>query len=314
MLESKDLFQAITNIEDSYIQSAHEFRKHRRTGCKRFAKRGVAAASIAVALIATSVYGASVFVKQLHISSYDNVEDFMEEHDIKSWDAVISVMDGTFDEDVFSDFHPESLIEILSSGRNSEQIKSAITQGSDTDAWIRKWTEEETLNYGDYKNVYYEAYEYEDLADALSEYHVFLDLSYIQANYPQVAGEYGCDFLYSDDSKKECLLQRFFSGYTNAQGDFVSVEYCLDNIDTNEDPYVLFDGKSNTGYYITSDGVEVFLTKAAGASGKIYVTAQVYTEHSTLYVGMYGEFDNSEIEKILDSLDIAEGMNILSIH
>ena len=137
-----------------------------------------------------------------------------------------------------------------------------------------------------------------------------LDLSYVQEQYPEVAGEYGCDFVYSDADKENCLQQRFFSGFMNGQGDFVSVEYAADNVYTNEDPYVLFDGKVNVSYYTTADGVEVLLTKATGTKGGIPNTAEVYTEHGHLYIGMYGTFEEREIHKILDSLHIADGMNL----
>lgn len=305
MLESKDLLDAMTKIDDTYIQSAHDFGQNRIHRLKRVTKRGVIAASIAAVLIATTVYGAVLHMKQLHVSSYNNVAELTREHDIKPWDSAIPVIDGTFDEDIFLNLQAESIIDILSDGEISDVRNQVITNGTDADAWVRKLTE-----YGDHLKAYYEAYEYENLADALLEYRIALDLTYIQENYPRVAGEYGCDFAYSDESKKECLQQRFFSGYTNPQGNFVSIEYCVDNTDTNENPYFLFAGKSNVRYYVTSDGVEVFLTTDVGASGKTYVSAFVYTEHGTLFVGMYGEFEGREAEEILNSLNIAEGMNI----
>ena len=40
------------------------------------------------------------------------------------------------------------------------------------------------------------------------------------------------------------------------------------------------------------------------------MTAEVYTEHGHLYIGMYGEFETEEVERILNSLKIAEGMGI----
>lgn len=122
--------------------------------------------------------------------------------------------------------------------------------------------------------------------------------------------EYGCDFVYADAGKDNCLQQRFFSGFVNGQGDFVSVEYAVDNVYTNEDPYVLFEGKADVSYYTTADGVEVFLTKATGTKGKTRTTAEVYTEHGHLYIGMYGTFEEREIHKILDSIHNADGMNL----
>ena len=52
------------------------------------------------------------------------------------------------------------------------------------------------------------------------------------------------------------------------------------------------------------------MTNTKGKSGKTYMTANVYTEHDRLTIGMYGNFAADEAEKILDSLNVAEGLHI----
>ena len=73
------------------------------------------------------------------------------------------------------------------------------------------------------------------------------------------------------------------------------------------DPYyVLDDNSTTTGYMITDDDVEVFITKAVGTYGGRLTTAWVLTEETSLYVNMYGEFSRDEVEEILNSLEIAK--------
>ena len=144
----------------------------------------------------------------------------------------------------------------------------------------------------------------------MADWNIPLDVSYIEEKYSRLAGEYGCDFYYADDSKKDCLQSRFFSGFRDADENFVSVELASDQRSTNEDPYELYSGNINISYYTTKDGVEVYMTNTKGKSGKIYTTANVYTEHDRLTIGMYGNFAADEAEKILDSLNVAEGLHI----
>ena len=144
----------------------------------------------------------------------------------------------------------------------------------------------------------------------MADWNIPLDVSYIEKNYPRLAGEYGCDFYYADDSKKDCLQSRFFSGFCDADENFVSVELSSDQRLTNEDPYELYSGDIHISYYTTKDGVEVYMTNTKGKSGKTYTTANVYTTHDRLTIGMYGNFAADEATKILDSINIAEGMHI----
>lgn len=300
---------AMTDINDSYIQDACNFSKPGKVvGFSRLIKRGAAAAVIAAALLGTTVYGAALLVKQLHMEAYDSPEEMAAKHGIPEWNSVVAVQGTVFEEQAFENLEKQSLIDILTSAEGQSAEEYFVEHGTSKDSWNRKlvsYVERESYN-----KVYYEAYEYPNLSDALEEYQIALSLDYIQMNYPAAAGEYGCDFLYADDKKDHCLTQRFFSGYKNEKGNFVSVEYSIDETHVNENSYVIFDGKADTGYFITDDGVEVFLTKARGTKGGSFVTAYVYTEHSILYVGMYGDFSEEEIEQILNSLDIAKGMNL----
>ena len=118
-------------------------------------------------------------------------------------------------------------------------------------------------------------------------------------------------FKNADMSKENCLRYRIFSGYVNENGNFISVQYSADYENSNTDPYILFDGDANVRYYITKDGVSVFLKQGIGTEGGSLISAEVYTEHGHLYVGMYGTFEKEEIETILNSLKIAEGMGII---
>ena len=144
----------------------------------------------------------------------------------------------------------------------------------------------------------------------MADWDIPLDVRYIEENYPRLAGEYGCDFYYADDSKKDCLQSRFFSGFRDADENFVSVELASDQRSTNEDPYELYSGDVDISYYTTKDGVEVYMTNTKGKSGKTYTTADVYTKHEHLTIGMYGSFTADETTKILDSLNVAEGLHI----
>ena len=181
-----------------------------------------------------------------------------------------------------------------------------IEQGKATDKWNRKLIGTDV----DDEFQYFEAYDYDHLSDALADWNIPLDVSYIEENYPRLAGEYGCDFYYADDSKKDCLQSRFFSGFCDAGENFVSVELASDQRSINEDPYELYSGDVNISYYTTKDSVEVYMTNTKGKSGKTYTTANVYTEHDRLTIGMYGNFASDEVKKILDSLNIAEGLHI----
>lgn len=303
MMDEKKLFDAMSDIDENYIQDAKNFRE-RKVVRGRFAAKSVAAAAIVVLLAGTTVYGATVFVKQLHMKGYTSVENLVKDHDIKPWQSDIGYQDADFNEDGFKDLTPKAFIDILTDVDSNQAY--TIERGKATDKWNRKLIETDV----DDEFQYFEAYDYDHLSDALADWNIPLDVSYIEEKYSRLAGEYGCDFYYADDSKKDCLQSRFFSGFRDADENFVSVELASDQRSTNEDPYELYSGNINISYYTTKDGVEVYMTNTKGKSGKTYTTANVYTEHDRLTIGMYGNFAADEAEKILDSLNVAEGLHI----
>lgn len=303
MMDEKKLLDAMSDIDENYIQDAKNFRE-RKVVRWRFAAKSVAAAAIVVLLAGTTVYGATVLVKQLHMKGYTSVENLAKDHDIKPWQSDIGYQDADFNEDGFKDLTPKAFIDILTDADSNQEY--TIEQGKATDKWNRKLIETDV----DDESQYFEAYDYDHLSDALADWNIPLDVSYIEEKYSRLAGEYGCDFYYADDSKKDCLQSRFFSGFRDADENFVSVELASDQRSTNEDPYELYSGNINISYYTTKDGVEVYMTNTKGKSGKTYTTADVYTEHDRLTIGMYGNFAADEAEKILDSLNVAEGLHI----
>lgn len=303
MMDEKKLFDAMSDIDENYIQDAKNFRE-RKVVRGRFAAKSVAAAAIVVLLAGTTVYGATVLVKQLHMKGYTSVEDLQKDHDIKPWQSDIGYQDADFNEDGFKDLTPKAFIDILTDADSNQAY--TIERGKAADKWNRKLIETDV----DDEFQYFEAYDYDHLSDALADWNIPLDVSYIEEKYSRLAGEYGCDFYYADDSKKDCLQSRFFSGFRDADENFVSVELASDQRSTNEDPYELYSGNINISYYTTKDGVEVYMTNTKGKSGKTYTTANVYTEHDRLTIGMYGNFAADEAEKILDSLNVAEGLHI----
>ena len=303
MMDEKKLLDAMSDIDENYIQDAKNFRE-RKVVRGRFAAKSVAAAAIVVLLAGTTVYGATMLVKQLHMKGYTSVENLAKDHDIKPWQSDIGYQDADFNEDGFKDLTPKAFIDILTDADSNQAY--TIERGKATDKWNRKLTGTDV----DDEFQYFEAYDYDHLSDALADWNIPLDVGYIEENYPRLAGEYGCDFYYADDSKKDCLQSRFFSGFRDADENFVSVELASDQRSTNEDPYELYSGDINISYYTTKDGVEVYMTNTKGKSGKTYTTANVYTEHDRLTIGMYGDFAADEAEKILDSLNGAEGLHI----
>jgi len=218
MMDEKKLFDAMSDIDENYIQDAKNFRE-RKVVRGRFAAKSVAAAAIVVLLAGTTVYGATMLVKQLHMKGYTRVEELEEDHDIKPWQSNISYMDADFDEEVFADLTPKSLVDILTDAGSDQEY--TIEQGKATDTWNRKLSGTEDMGGGE--TNYYEAYDYDHLSDAFADWNITLDVNYIEENYPRLAGEYGCDFYYADDSKKDCLQSRFFSGFCDADENFVSV-------------------------------------------------------------------------------------------
>lgn len=303
MMDEKKLLDAMSDIDENYIQDAKNFRE-RKVVRGRFAAKSVAAAAIVVLLAGTTVYGATMLVKQLHMKGYTSVENLAKDHDIKPWQSDIGYQDADFNEDGFKDLTPKAFIDILTDVDSNQAY--TIERGKATDKWNRKLIETDV----DDEFQYFEAYDYDHLSDALTDWNIPLDVSYIEEKYSRLAGEYGCDFYYADDSKKDCLQSRFFSGFRDADENFVSVELASDQRSTNEDPYELYSGDVNISYYTTKDGVEVYMTNTKGKSGKTYTTANVYTEHDRLTIGMYGNFAADEAEKILDSLNVAEGLHI----
>ena len=303
MMDEKKLLDAMSDIDENYIQDAKNFRE-RKVVRGRFAAKSVAAAAIVVLLAGTTVYGATVLVKQLHMKGYTSVENLAKDHDIKPWQSNIGYQDADFNEEGFKDLTPKAFIDILTATDADQEY--TIEWGKATDKWNRKLIGTDV----DDEFQYFEAYDYDHLSDALADWNIPLDVSYIEEKYSRLAGEYGCDFYYADDSKKDCLQSRFFSGFRDADENFVSVELASDQRSTNEDPYELYSGDVDISYYTTKDGVEVYMTNTKGKSGKTYTTADVYTKHEHLTIGMYGSFTADETTKILDSLNVAEGLHI----
>lgn len=303
MMDEKKLFDAMSDIDENYIQDAKNFRE-RKVVRGRFAAKSVAAAAIVVLLAGTTVYGATMLVKQLHMKGYTSVENLAKDHDIKPWQSDIGYQDADFNEDGFKDLTPKAFIDILTDADSNQAY--TIERGKAADKWNRKLIGTDV----DDEFQYFEAYDYDHLSDAFADWNITLDVGYIEEKYSRLAGEYGCDFYYADDSKKDCLQSRFFSGFRDADENFVSIELSSDQRLTNEDPYELYSGDIHISYYTTKDGVEVYMTNTKGKSGKTYTTANVYTKHEHLTIGMYGSFTADETTKILDSLNIAEGLHI----
>lgn len=135
MMDEKKLFDAMSDIDENYIQDAKNFREHKVVR-GRFAAKSVAAAAIVVLLAGTTVYGATMLVKQLHMKGYTRVEELEEDHDIKPWQSNIPYMDADFDEEVFADLTPKSLVDILTDAGSDQEY--TIEQGKATDMWNRK--------------------------------------------------------------------------------------------------------------------------------------------------------------------------------
>ena len=193
----------MSDIDENYIQDAKNFRE-RKVVRGRFAAKSVAAAAIVVLLAGTTVYGATMLVKQLHMKGYTSVENLAKDHDIKPWQSDIGYQDADFNEDGFKDLTPKAFIDILTDADSNQAY--TIERGKATDKWNRKLIETDV----DDEFQYFEAYDYDHLSDALADWNIPLDVSYIEEKYSRLAGEYGCDFYYADDSKKDCLQSRFF--------------------------------------------------------------------------------------------------------
>lgn len=316
MLDSRNLLDAMTEIDDEYLQSAEAFQNDKLQNEEKIirfptkAKKWAAVAAATVLLVGTGAYGAEELVKQLQVSTYDNIGELMEKEGIDPWVSSIPVAESTFDESVFKELTPaESLIDILLFADDEAAEKYVMEEGTNDTVWLRKISGIEKYVSGE-EYGYYEAYEYEKLSAVFLEKNLQFDMSYIEENYATVAGEYGCDYLYENEAKTSCLQYRMFSGYMNKNGHYISIEYAVDNVNKNESPYLFFQGEKNVRYYITTDGVTVFLRQGAGTEGGQLVTAEVYTEYGHLHINMYGEFEQEEIERVLNSLKIAEGMGI----
>ena len=161
MMDEKKLFDAMSDIDEDYIQDAKNFRE-RKVVRGRFAAKSVAAAAIVVLLAGTTVYGATVLVKQLHMKGYTSVEELTKDHDIKPWQSNIPYMDADFNEEVFADLTPESLVDILTDAGSDQEY--TVEQGKTTDKWKHKLSGIEDMGGGE--TNYYEAYDYDYLSDA----------------------------------------------------------------------------------------------------------------------------------------------------
>lgn len=303
------LLQAFESIDDKYLSEAEAFRStaQAKKNKYRIERKWVAAAAVASVVLGISACGAAYISSQLHITAYDSAEHMAKDKNIKEWDA-ISMQDDTFIEDGYLNLHSQSMVDILLSADN-ENSGYTLVNGKSTDKWKRMiWKDNDETSYG--SDLYYECYDYDNLSDMFSDYNIAFNMEYIEQNFPNVRGEYGCDFVYKTKEKKDCMQRRFFSGFSDDEGRIVNVEYSEDNVNKNEDPYDLFENSTTTGYLTTKDGVEVFITKAKGTKGGSLVSGEVLTENAGLYVNIYGEFSDKEIEDIFNSLEIAKGMQI----
>ena len=109
MMDEKKLLDAMSDIDENYIQDAKNFRE-RKVVRGRFAAKSVAAAAIVVLLAGTTVYGATMLVKQLHMKGYTSVENLAKDHDIKPWQSNIGYQDADFNEEGFKAIYEESEI------------------------------------------------------------------------------------------------------------------------------------------------------------------------------------------------------------
>lgn len=165
MMDEKKLLDAMSDIDENYIQDAKNFRE-RKVVRGRFAAKSVAAAAIVVLLAGTTVYGATMLVKQLHMKGYTSVENLAKDHDIKPWQSDIGYQDADFNEDGFKDLTPKAFIDILTDADSNQAY--TIERGKATDKWSRKLIETDV----DDEFQYFEAYDYDHLSDALTDWNI----------------------------------------------------------------------------------------------------------------------------------------------
>ena len=156
MMDEKKLLDAMSDIDENYIQDAKNFRE-RKVVCGRFAAKSVAAAAIVVLLAGTTVYGATMLVKQLHMKGYTSVENLAKDHDIKPWQSNIGYQDADFNEEGFKDLTPKAFIDILTATDADQEY--TIERGKATDKWNRKLIGTDV----DDEFHYFEAYDYDHI-------------------------------------------------------------------------------------------------------------------------------------------------------
>ncbi|KIR03764.1 hypothetical protein P261_02579 [Lachnospiraceae bacterium TWA4] len=290
-MDDKKLFEAMTDIDDTYIENAYDFKKEGRIIKLFKCSRNIAvAAVVAVVLVGTTAYGAAKIIKQMHITEYTSLSDLKKEKKIKE-DEMISVTDETVDDTSYKEgVSSECWLDRVCSN------KSDIVKNTKPDSWSRMYEERR-------ENLV--LYDYTDLQVAMNDYQIPLNLSYIQEHYPQRFAEYGVYIEYTDSSKKEMKQAMFFDTYRTSDGQCVGIEYEYRKDNENMPSYEFHEGNKSSSYYTTNDGVEVFLTKKKGSEGGTVIFGTVYGEHCNIYLKMYN-LENQEIQKICNSLNLSK--------
>lgn len=256
------------------------------------------AAAIALFIIVggTTVFAASYYVKQRHVDTYENMEDFIDSH--LSWET-IGVVEAEYDETGRHDETAEAWIDRIYTDEYQDLYR--MEYGTADTGWKRRLSK---------KDGSYIVYEYEKLSEAFLDNNISFNLEVIESDYHTIVGEYGCDFYYDTENSDSYDLARFFSGYSNGKGNHIYMEYILDYRNGFEEQYAINENYDETAYMKTEDGVEVFITKSTGNQGGKRVCGTVYTENSMLIVTMEGDFSENEIRGILNGLNIREAMHI----
>lgn len=248
-----------------------------------------------------SVFAAGVLIKQKHIkivSEEEEMELLKKEAEEKKQDTISQKVDVTAEIDEKDLKEVKPWIEHYLPANE----KRILEEGTKDTLWTRKLTDMEE------ENSYDVVYEYPNLSAAFSDQNIAFDVSMIEQQYPNLAGENGAVFTYDTKELKHCIKYFIVSGYMDEKGNYVGIYYSEDYERENEEntllePKDLYDGLR---YYHTSDGVEVLITNS---SEKRY-DAEVYSTYGVFSVTFYGDFSDNKMEKILDSLQIAKGMKI----
>lgn len=271
-----------------------------------------AVAALVICVSATTACAAGLLVKQVFPKMFASREELNTEAEKEGWDTLLRP-ERYFDENIYKNMSAQPWIERFLPASEG----AVLDQGTDKTLWTRRLTQKDGET-GKLDVIY----DYPILSDAFRDYSADFDLSYVEKNYPEAAGEYGAVFSYAsgdaetfadrhsltDDTDLEVF--KIFSGYRNEQGDFISIEYNMDGTESADHMYYVESDADSAGFYETDDGVKVLLQKITGSEGGTRTDAEVYTEKTHLIVTMYGDFSQEEIYRILNSLKIADGMRI----